>query len=205
MIDDEGLEYDYLLKYIIIGDISVGKSNLLLRYIHGQFREGRNPTVGVEFGAKSEIIGDKTYRIQIWDTAGQENFRSITRGYFKNSACALVVYDITRRDSFNNVRDWIEECKNSSPKDILIVLVGNKSDLEDNREVSQEEGQELADGYGILFFEASAKTGINVNEIFSSSINEIAKKIDENIYNLEDDGCGIKLGGPKMPKKKKCC
>ena len=181
MIDDEGLEYDYLLKYIIIGDISVGKSNLLLRYIHGQFREGRNVTVGVEFGAKSEIIGDKTYRIQIWDTAGQENFRSITRGYFKNSACALVVYDITRRDSFNNVRDWIEECKNSSPKDILIVLVGNKSDLEDNRDVSQEEGQELADGYGILFFEVSAKTGINVNEIFSSSVNEIAKKIDENI------------------------
>ena len=126
MIDDEGVDYDFLCKYIIIGDASVGKSNLLLRYIHGQFRKDHKVTVGVEFGAKSEIIEDKNYRIQIYDTAGQENFRSITRGYFRNSACALVVYDITRRDTFNSVKDWIEDCKNSSPKNILIVLVGNK-------------------------------------------------------------------------------
>ena len=189
-----GINYDYLLKYIIIGDAAVGKSNLLLRYAHGQFKPEYQLTIGVEFGAKNVEIRNKTYRIQIWDTAGQENFRSITRAYYKNSVCALVVYDISSRDSFNNVSTWIEDCKNQSPKTIFMVLVGNKSDLEDKRQVSKEEGQELADKYGIQFYETSAKTGDNVDAIFYNSADEIAKKIDENYYDLENDTCGIKQG-----------
>ena len=97
------VNFDYLLKYIIIGDAAVGKSNLLLRYVHGQFKPEYQLTIGVEFGAKNIEISSKIFRIQIWDTAGQENFRSITRAYYKNSVCALVVYDISSRDSFNNV------------------------------------------------------------------------------------------------------
>ena len=216
---NESGSFDYLFKYIIIGDAAVGKSNLLLRYAHGQFKPEYQLTIGVEFGAKNVNIGDKVYRIQIWDTAGQENFRSITRAYYKNSVCALVVYDISCRDSFNNVSTWIDDCKNQSPKTIFMVLVGNKSDLSDRRQVNTEEGQELAEKYGLLFFETSAKNGTNVEEIFQESAKNIAQKIEEGYYDLESDSCGIKQGinrheAPKTitsenintkKKKKKCC
>ncbi len=188
------VNFDYLLKYIIIGDAAVGKSNLLLRYAHGQFKPEYQLTIGVEFGAKNIQINNKTFRIQIWDTAGQENFRSITRAYYKNSVCALVVYDISSRDSFDHVSTWIEDCKNQSPKTIFMVLVGNKCDLNDKRQVTIEEGRELAERNEMLFFETSAKDGINVDEIFLNSANEISKKIEQGYYDLENDTCGIKKG-----------
>ena len=194
-MEDQGeITFNYLLKYIIVGDASVGKSNLLLRYTHGVFREEYQLTIGVEFGRSNITINDQIFRIQIWDTAGQENFRSITRAYYKNSACALIVYDVTRRASFESISSWIEDCKNSSPKSIMMVLVGNKVDLEEKREITIEEGQELAEKYGLLFFETSAKTGQNVNEVFQKSAEAIAKKIENNYYDLDDDSCGIKKG-----------
>ena len=188
------LSFNYLLKYVIVGDASVGKSNLLLRYSHGQFREEYQLTIGVEFGSNNIKIDDKIFRIQIWDTAGQENFRSITRAYYKNSACALIVYDISRRASFDSISTWIEDCKNSSPKSVFMVLVGNKCDLEKEREVSEEEGKELAETNGMIFFETSAKTGKNVEEVFVESAKHIAKKINEGYYDLDNDSCGIKKG-----------
>jgi len=189
---DDAKNYDYLFKYIIIGDMAVGKSNLLLRFTHGEFQEEYQLTIGVEFGAKNLIIKNKIYRIQIWDTAGQENYRSITRAYYKNSACALVVYDISNRNSFESVSSWVEDCKSQSPKTIYMVLVGNKSDLEDKRAVTFEEGQELAEKNSMLFFETSAKTGKNVEEIFSKSSEDIIKKIEQGYYDLENEECGIK-------------
>ena len=186
--------YNYLLKYIIIGDPSVGKSNLLLRYAHDKFNEDYQATIGVEFGAKNVEINNKTFRIQIWDTAGQENFRSITRAYYKNSVCAIIVYDITNKESFNNIQNWIEDCKNQCPKTVFFVLVGNKNDLENERKVSFEEGKKFADSNDILFFESSAKTGNNVEDIFYKSAECISQRINKNVYDLESDSCGIKLG-----------
>ena len=193
-------QFDYLLKYIMIGDASVGKSNLLLRFVYNTFQNEYQITIGVEFGEKNIVYNDKTYQIQIWDTAGQEQFRSITRAYYKNSICALVVYDISRRDSFDNVKQWIDDCKNYMPNNVVVVLVGNKCDLDDKREVTKDEGQEIADSYGLLFYETSAKTGDNVNEVFNASLQEIARRIESNFYNLEDETCGIKVSRNRINK-----
>jgi small GTP-binding protein len=194
MSSEPTVNYSYLFKYIIIGDSAVGKSNILLRYIHDNFNEEFQSTIGVEFGAKNIKLEDKVYRIQIWDTAGQETFRSITRAYYKNSVCAFVVYDITNRNSFQNVKSWIEDCRKQSPKTVFMVLIGNKVDLEDSRQVSYEEGSVFAEKNGMLFFETSAKTGKNIEEIFLKSSMEIAKKIDSGFYDLSNDSCGIKQG-----------
>ena len=190
----QALNFHYMLKYIIIGDSGVGKSNILLKYLHDKFHEDFQTTIGVEFGAKNLNMKDKIYRIQIWDTAGQEMFRSITRAYYKNSVCACVVYDITNRNSFDNIKSWIEDCKKHSPKTVFLVLIGNKNDLEKSRKVSYDEGEDCAKKYGMLFLETSAKTGQNINEVFLNSCKEISKKIESGFYDLNRDTCGIKVG-----------
>ena len=206
-------QFDYLFKYIIIGDAGVGKSNILLRYVYSTFKSDYQLTIGVEFGEKTVEIKGKIYKIQIWDTAGNEQFRSITRTYYKNSVCAIVVYDISRRETFDNVINWIEDCKLNSPKSVFIILVGNKSDLEEDRQVTTEEGEEFANRYGIRFFETSAKNSININEIFSESIEFIVDRIKKKYYDLDNESCGIKrnynsrisLNSQKTQKKKECC
>ena len=187
-------KYNYLFKYIIIGDPSVGKSNLLMKFAHNKFTDEYQATIGVEFGAKNITFNNQIYRIQIWDTAGQENFRSITRAYYKNSVCAMVVYDITNRDSFEHVQNWIQDVKDQSPKTVLIVLVGNKIDLEENRAVSYDEGSEFATKNGLIFEETSAKTGQGIEEIFMKSAKEISKQMEKGVYDLKSETCGIKVG-----------
>ena len=193
-------KYNYLFKYIIIGDPSVGKSNLLMKFAHNKFTDEYQATIGVEFGAKNITFNNQIYRIQIWDTAGQENFRSITRAYYKNSVCAMVVYDITNKESFEHVLNWIQDIKDQSPKTVLIVLVGNKIDLEENRAVSYDEGSEFAIKNGLIFEETSAKTGQGIEEIFLKSAKEIAKKMEENYYDLNSEICGIKRGSIRSKK-----
>ena len=205
--------YNYLFKYIIIGDASVGKSNLLMKFAHNKFTDEYQTTIGVEFGAKNIHINDQIYRIQIWDTAGQENFRSITRAYFKNCVCAMVVYDITCRKSFENIQNWLQDVHDQSPETVLIALIGNKIDLEDKRIVSTEEGEEYAIQNGLLFMETSAKSGEGVEEIFKKTAQEIEKKINDNYYDLNSETCGIKRGktnninlnDTKNKDKKGCC
>ena len=214
------INFHYLLKFVIIGDSGVGKSNILLRYIYNSFSEEFKTTVGVEFGAKNIEIDEKVYRIQIWDTAGQENFRSIARAYYKNSVCACVVYDISKHSSFEDIQVWIDDCTKQTAKSVLLFLIGNKNDLNDEREVSYEEGEAYAKAHKMMFLEASAKTGNNINEIFERSVKQIAKNIKNNVYDLENDSSGIRIGvnsnnfilrnddkevKNKENPKKKCC
>ena len=205
--------YSYLLKYIIIGDPSVGKSNLLMKFANNKFTEEYEATIGVEFGVKNITLDNQIYRIQIWDTAGQENFRSITRAYYKNCVCAMVVYDITNKKSFDNVQNWIKDVITNSPKTVLIILIWNKIDLIDKRQVSFDDGQEFAINQGIIFMETSAKTGDGVEEIFKKSAQEIKKRIGENYYDLNSETCGIKKGknntvnlnNEKSKDRRGCC
>ena len=206
--------FNYLFKFIIVGDSSVGKSNLLLRYLNDKFEDEYQATIGVEFGAKNLEINNINYRIQLWDTAGQEQFLSITRAYYQNSVCAIVVYDISNEITFTNVKKWISDVRAQSPKNIYIMLVGNKIDLSDQRKVSYEKGLEFAQSNNVNFIETSAKTGENVENLFYNCTNDIANKIKNNEYDLNDDSCGIKVGIIVKPKnendnnhkkKKKCC
>ena len=213
------VDFNYLLKYIIIGNSGVGKSNILLRYVHNQFNDEFKTTVGVEFGAKNIEINKKRFRIQIWDTAGQENFRSITRAYYKNSVCACIVYDITNRTSFEEIQSWLNDCKKQTPKTIELVLVGNKNDLEKDRKVTFEEGKAYAEKNNMIFLETSAKTGDNIKKIFEMSTKKIDGNISNGVYDLSNDACGIREGikcdtfkidenlvyEDKKNNKKKCC
>ena len=212
------VNFNYLYKYIVIGDSFVGKSCIVAKYIHGGFDEEFKTTIGIEFGSKDLTINGKVYRIQIWDTAGQETFRSITRAYYKNSVCSFIVYDVTNRQSFLNVQDWFNECKKQTPKTAMMVLVGNKIDLNNKREISYEEGENFAKNNSMLFYETSAKNGDNIENMFYESAEIIANKINEGYYDLDRENCGIKMGfypsekivlkdikSDKNDNKKLCC
>ncbi|CAH0724399.1 unnamed protein product, partial [Brenthis ino] len=144
------MAYAYLFKYIIIGDTGVGKSCLLLQFTDKRFQPVHDLTIGVEFGARMITIDGKQIKLQIWDTAGQEAFRSITRSYYRGAAGALLVYDITRRDTFNHLTTWLEDARQHSNSNMVIMLIGNKSDLESRREVKKEEGEAFAREHGLV-------------------------------------------------------
>ena len=214
-------EIDYLLKFIIIGDSCVGKSNIISKFNDGTFDENTQPSIGVQFIAKNIVVDNITFRIQLWDTAGQENFRAMTKIYYKNCSCAFIVYDITEKYSFNHLETWLNECKKIAPESTIFVLIGNKSDLKENRQVSYEEGENFAKNNNLLFYEASARNGDNIEKIFKDSVELIYKNINEGKYNLEDDACGIKKYKSekninlddyeyqstkgKVKREKKCC
>ena len=137
-------DYDFIFKVVLIGDSSVGKSNILSRYLHDKFNVNTKTTVGVEFGWKKVVIDGMNIKTQIWDTAGQERYKSITSAYYKGARGALLVYDITKKESFENLERWLSEFKKFSDADYTILLVGNNCDLKEERQVSTEEGQKKA-------------------------------------------------------------
>jgi Ras-related protein Rab-2A len=191
------MSYAYLFKYIIIGDTGVGKSCLLLQFTDKRFRQDHDLTIGVEFGARFMTIENKPIKLQIWDTAGQEAFRSITRTYYRGATGALLVYDISRRDSFNHVSRWLNEAREYANPNMVIMLIGNKCDLE-RREVSYEEGANFARENGLIFQETSAKTAQNVEKAFFSTAQKINENIQTGAYDLNNEAHGIKLGMPQL-------
>jgi len=172
----------------------VGKSCLLLQFTDKRFQPVHDLTIGVEFGARMITIAGKQIKLQIWDTAGQESFRSITRSYYRGAAGALLVYDITRRDTFEHLTNWLEDARQHSSSNMVIMLIGNKCDLESRREVKKEEGEAFAREHGMIFMEASAKTAQNVEEAFINTAKEIYDKIQEGVFDIQNEANGIKLG-----------
>ncbi len=186
--------YNYLMKFILIGNSGVGKSSLLFQFIENRFKNGVEPTIGIEFGTKMLEVGGKTVRLQIWDSAGQENYRSITRAYYRNTICTLLVYDVTSRKSFDDVKVWFDEAKTYGNENMYFVLVGNKCELEGNREVAASEGERLARENGMLFFETSAIQKINVDKAFSAIIEKILNDIKRGTIDPYNETNGIKVG-----------
>eukprot|EP00825_Cyclidium_porcatum_P044714 TRINITY_DN6625_c0_g1_i4.p2 TRINITY_DN6625_c0_g1~~TRINITY_DN6625_c0_g1_i4.p2 ORF type:complete len:214 (-),score=37.78 TRINITY_DN6625_c0_g1_i4:92-733(-) len=171
-------KYDYLFKIVLVGDTGVGKTNLLARYVKGELPKNPEPTIGVSFATKTVTLksGQKV-KTQIWDTAGQERYRSITASHYRRAVGALLVYDVTKEKTFQNVSKWIDDLKQQAESDIVIILVRNKYDQieknSSNCKVQKEDALKFAKQNGLLFEETSALTDYNVTQVFESLLNEI--------------------------------
>ena len=200
---------DYKLKVVIVGDSGVGKSNLIKRFTTNEFNVNSKATVGVEFLSKSYKINDKIFKIEMWDTAGQERYKSITSAYYKGAKGALLVYDTTSAQSFENVGKWLSEIKEKTNKDIRLILVGNKIDLKDSKAVSTEQALAKAKEWDIPLMETSAKDATNVKEAFHYLLREMYCEMNKTLQivenkNLENNN-GVQLAVNEQKKKKGCC
>ena len=180
------LNHDFVVKTVLVGDSSVGKTNLLMRFTENKFSEEKKPTMGVEFGATIMTTNDKLVKVQVWDTAGQEKYKSITNSYYINAKGALVIFDLARKQSFDSTEKWIKDLKDVAGKDCTMILVGNKNDLVDQREVSLEECNNKAESFGLQYMETSALNGNNVKETFQLLADSIYKNYLSNI-NMNDE------------------
>jgi small GTP-binding protein len=190
---------DYTFKFIIVGDGGVGKSCLLLQFTDRRFEQLHDVTIGVEFGSKQLLIDDKNIKIQIWDTAGQEVFKSIVRSYFRGALGALLVFDITNYNSFHNIKSWLNDVTLYSNFPISMILIGNKSDLESKRQVSKIEAQKFADDNNIQYIETCCKNGLNVDEAFIN----VAKKILNDVHNGKIDSSYVSMIKKTITPKQK--
>ncbi|KAL4196157.1 hypothetical protein AMTRI_Chr04g181950 [Amborella trichopoda] len=153
-------------KLVFLGDQSVGKTSIITRFMYDKFDNTYQATIGIDFLSKTMYLEDRTVRLQLWDTAGQERFRSLIPSYIRDSSVAVIAYDVANRQSFLNTPKWIEEVRTERGSDVIIVLVGNKTDLVDKRQVSVEEGDAKAHDLGVMFIETSAKAGLNIKPLF---------------------------------------
>uniref|UniRef100_A0A0E0KKS8 Uncharacterized protein n=1 Tax=Oryza punctata TaxID=4537 RepID=A0A0E0KKS8_ORYPU len=231
-------DYDYLIKLLLIGDSGVGKSCLLLRFSDGSFTTSFITTIGIDFKIRTVELDGKRIKLQIWDTAGQERFRTITTAYYRGAMGILLVYDVTDESSFNStdhftsdalfdivlqlhflnyfhccwisdIRNWIRNIEQHASDNVNKILVGNKADMDESkRAVPTSKGQALADEYGIKFFETSAKTNLNVEQVFFSIARDIKQRLSETDSKPEDRTIKIKSEGEAeaaAAQKSACC
>lgn len=185
--------YDFIFKIVLLGDSGVGKSNLVFRFTKNEFNKDSKSTIGVEFATKTvQIEDDKLVKAQIWDTAGQERYRSIASSYYRGAVGALLVYDVTDRASFNHVPMWLKEVEENAEKDCLIMLVGNKMDLHEQRTVFVRDGRSFARKNGLAFIETSALDATGVDTAFQRILQEIYKT--QTKKQLKSHGAGGSTG-----------
>ena len=194
MVEDEPPLY----KILLLGDSTVGKTCFLLRYTDDTFLDLHMATIGLDYRLKTMVLDDqKIVKVQLWDTAGQDKFRAITRNYYKGARGIILIYDITNIKSYDNIKKWINEIKEEISEKVTIILIGNKIDNEKERKISKEQGEQLAKDYNVPFFETSAKTGQGINE----SVLFLIKKIMDTDPEMKNRGKKLK----NKNKSKKCC
>lgn len=214
---DASQKIDYVFKVVLIGDSAVGKSQILARFARNEFSLDSKATIGVEFQTRTLVIDHKSVKAQIWDTAGQERYRAVTSAYYRGAVGAMLVYDITKRQTFDHIPRWLEELRSHADKNIVIILIGNKSDLEDQRAVPTEDVNEFAQKEGLFFLETSALQATNVESAFMTVLTEIFNIVNKkNLIAGENQSNGnpaslsgkkIIIPGPaqEIPSKSKCC
>ena len=200
MTDLISQDYDYLFKVLLLGDTDVGKSSLILRYTEETFNSKLVNSIGVDFKMKKKEIDGKIIKVQIWDTAGHERFRSITYSYYRGANAIIIVFDITDKKSFLSITEWLKQIEKHAKENVFKFLVGNKSDLAEERKVTYEEAKEYADEHDLPYIETSAKEGININELFESSIKSF---LSSNKYIGGDKN--IKLNNQSTTSEKSDC
>ena len=200
MTDLISQDYDYLFKVLLLGDTDVGKSSLILRYTEETFNSKLVNSIGVDFKMKKKEIDGKIIKVQIWDTAGHERFRSITYSYYRGANAIIIVFDITDKKSFLSITEWLKQIEKHAKENVFKFLVGNKSDLAEERKVTFEEAKEYADEHELPYIETSAKEGININELFESSIKSF---LSSNKYIGGDKN--IKLNNQSTTSEKSDC
>eukprot|EP00731_Ephydatia_muelleri_P017740 Em0010g838a len=196
--------YSAVYKILVIGDSGVGKTALLMRLCEERYESITKYTIGVDYMTKVVIVDNKSIKLQIWDTAGQERFKTLTNVYFRGAAGAIVVYDVTNRESFENVQSWMKNISSQGPQ-IKVVLIAHKNDLDYERRVTSEEGVELARHYQCPFFEASSKTGINCTEAFTVLVKNIIASAQFDGNESPDMVLGSSVGSMGNTKKRTCC
>ncbi|KAK7471291.1 Rab GTPase ypt31 [Stygiomarasmius scandens] len=209
----EGSNYDYLFKVVLIGDSGVGKSNLLSRFTRNEFNLESKSTIGVEFATRSINVDGKTVKAQIWDTAGQERYRAITSAYYRGAVGALLVYDIAKHATYVNVTRWLKELRDHADSNIVIMLVGNKSDLKHLRAVPTDEAKAFSTENGLSFIETSALDASNVESAFQTILTDIyrivsSKTLESSTKDIVESGPTVSVG-PSVDSNanqgSKCC
>uniref|UniRef100_A0A7S2CX30 Uncharacterized protein n=1 Tax=Haptolina brevifila TaxID=156173 RepID=A0A7S2CX30_9EUKA len=170
-------KFDLQIKLMMIGDQNVGKTALLMRYAENEFHESLLPTIGIDFKIKTVELLGKLVKLQIWDTAGQERFRTITQAYYRGAMGILLIYDVTTTKSWSNVRNWVRNIQDNAPQTVNKILIGNKCDLASKREVTTQQGEQLAREYGMKFLETSARENLNVQEAFFTLASDVVERL----------------------------
>lgn len=189
----------------MLGDTSVGKSSLVKRFAFNSFFEFEEPTIGAAFICKDVVINNKNIRAEIWDTAGQERYKSLTPMYFRNANIAIIVFDLTNKDSFMGIEYWLQTLEEKGPTNIFKVLVGNKKDIQHKKEITSQQIKNYTDKYNILYFETSAKIGTGVNELFTEIFKQDIKEFEDIAPNIQSFSDFIEKNDEINNKELTCC